>query len=826
MITERLPYLSYKEATEFYAEFVPQLKPTELALLGCNDRYFLLTGLLNRPDMMHPWRYDRCREVEAGADGYLDLWFREAGKSSIITFAGAIQEILCDPEITIGIFSNTKAISQPFLSQIKQELESNEELQKLYPDVLWEKPSKEAPSWSVDGGITVKRKSNPKEASIEAHGLIDAMPTGRHFGLQIFNDVITEKNVTNPEQIKKSAERFELADNLGKSEGSRKWYEGTRYCTIGSMRILMADWSHKPISEVQIGEEVVGWEIRDGGRYLRPAKVLNRGVHLQQPVQRFTLTNGQSVTCTEDHKWWRGAHGGGPQFAPLGLPTIKRPDRPPKGKKCDGKLVALRQLLVPVEKDEGRDAGYVAGFFDGEGTMNLNTGKNRASGRACLTQSMANPELVEEVRDVLVRLGFRWSESWWAAAGRPPMRYDRCVFSITGGWRERYRFLAQIGPVKREKLAQSLFAKLCTERVKLAKSEDAGLADVHWLETETGNYIVEGFCSSNSYADHYGAMIENGVAIPRIYPATDDGTLDGKPVLLSQEAWDRKKKAQRSQISAQMLQNPLAGNENTFRVQWLKPYFVRPAMLNVYIMGDPSRGKSKTSDRTALAVVGSDVGGNKYLLDGFCHRMPLSERWRRLEELHKKWSNVPGVQLVKVGYERYGMQSDEEYFDEKMGENGVRFDIEELSWTGEVGRQAKTHRVERLEPDFREGSFFVPFKVWHPGITDGEGRTHHEVRWFLQDEDDEIHYRPNPGLHAEERRCKANGEHWRVFDPIKRLDEDRKIYDVTRVLFEEYRFFPFSPRDDLIDAVSRIYDMEPMAAVRHETVHIEDFVDS
>jgi hypothetical protein len=37
-----------------------------------------------------------------------------------------------------------------------------------------------------------------------------------------------------------------------------------------------------------------------------------------------------------------------------------------------------------------------------------------------------------------------------------------------------------------------------------------------------------------------------------------------------------------------------------------------------------------------------------------------------LRDLHVKWSAAPGVQLVKVGYEKYGMQSDIEYFEEMM----------------------------------------------------------------------------------------------------------------------------------------------------------------
>jgi hypothetical protein len=66
-------------------------------------------------------------------------------------------------------------------------------------------------------------------------------------------------------------------------------------------------------------------------------------------------------------------------------------------------------------------------------------------------------------------------------------------------------------------------------------------------------------------------------------------------------------------------------------------------VLNVAIMIDPSKGRGKTSDRTAIAVVGIDTRENKYALDGFCNRMPLSERWVRVRDLHKRWSRMPGV---------------------------------------------------------------------------------------------------------------------------------------------------------------------------------------
>jgi len=53
--------------------------------------------------------------VQAAPNGYLDLWGREHGKSSLITFGLTIQDILNDPEITVGIFSYSRPIAKAFL---------------------------------------------------------------------------------------------------------------------------------------------------------------------------------------------------------------------------------------------------------------------------------------------------------------------------------------------------------------------------------------------------------------------------------------------------------------------------------------------------------------------------------------------------------------------------------------------------------------------------------------------------------------------------------------------------------------------------------------
>jgi predicted phage terminase large subunit-like protein len=199
------------------------------------DLFYLLTEVLDRKDIDRPWLRARCEEVQANPDGYLDLWAREHYKSTIITFGKTIQDILAThgdgavgQEVTIGIFSHTRPIAKAFLRQIKGELERNRRLRELFPDILYANPHKDSPKWSEDEGITVQRKSNPKEQTLEAWGLVDGQPTSKHFRVLVYDDVVTKDSVTTPDMIAKTTGAIELSYNLG-AEGGVMRFIGTRY---------------------------------------------------------------------------------------------------------------------------------------------------------------------------------------------------------------------------------------------------------------------------------------------------------------------------------------------------------------------------------------------------------------------------------------------------------------------------------------------------------------------------------------------------------------------------------------------------------------------
>jgi predicted phage terminase large subunit-like protein len=255
LTTDRLSALPQAEKVELLALLERKLWLDERRKCR-TDLFFLLTEVLNRPDIDRPWLRERCNEVQAEPNGMLDLWAREHYKSTLITFGLTIQDILAshgdEPllswggrEATIGIFSHTRPNAKGFLRQIKQEFETNRRLQALFPDILWPDPRKSSPKWSEDDGIVVKRKGNPKEATVEAWGIVDGQPTGKHFLRLVYDDLVTKESVSTPEMIQKTTDALSLSYNLG-AEGGAVRFIGTRYHYNDSYKAVLDRGTAKP----------------------------------------------------------------------------------------------------------------------------------------------------------------------------------------------------------------------------------------------------------------------------------------------------------------------------------------------------------------------------------------------------------------------------------------------------------------------------------------------------------------------------------------------------------------------------------------------------
>lgn len=201
--------------------------------LCLNDLFFIVYFVMEIPPANHPFIVDACRMVEDGPKtNTLDVWAREHFKSTIITVGETIQEILRDPEKTHAIFSFRKTAAEQFLDGIRRTLEKPM-LVQCFPEILYEKPDTEAPRWSLQNGIIVKRKSvSRREPTIAAFGLIEGMPIGGHFDRRVYDDVETADLAKNPDQLQMCYSQFEMSDYLG-TDGGTKRIIGTYYHHAG-----------------------------------------------------------------------------------------------------------------------------------------------------------------------------------------------------------------------------------------------------------------------------------------------------------------------------------------------------------------------------------------------------------------------------------------------------------------------------------------------------------------------------------------------------------------------------------------------------------------
>lgn len=172
----------------------------------------------------------------------------------------------------------------------------------------------------------------------------------------------------------------------------------------------------------------------------------------------------------------------------------------------------------------------------------------------------------------------------------------------------------------------------------------------------------------------------------------------------------------------QYLQDPVPVGGGEFKSEWIKYYApgaCKPKEMNICILVDPAGGedlnkkKRKTSDWTAMMVVGHAPDGNRYLLDMIRDRLNPTERIDTLFMLHRKWLTLSS-KPPKCGYERYSMQSDIHYIQKKMQQEAYNFSLTELG-----GTMMKEERIRQLIPDFQNHRWFLPQSLIY---VDGEGR--------------------------------------------------------------------------------------------------------
>jgi DNA polymerase elongation subunit (family B) len=255
-----------------------------------------------------------------------------------------------------------------------------------------------------------------------------------------------------------------------------------RYCNPPEAPIMMADFSFKPLGEIQVGDEVIGWERGRGtGRrkYVK-STVVNVQRH-DAPIVKVTTAGHRTIRCTADHRWLAARSRTNSQY------TVAKVGRP---------LAFVMSECPSVPPALATEASWLGGIWDGEGSLASN---NR--GQLVISQSRrVNPEVCDRIERACVQLGFRYGN--WAEGDDGMRRY-----AIQGGMQEKLRFLRWCQPAKKERIRNILLkSRFATWADPVTRIEADGSGEVIGLTTTTGNYIAWGYASKNcgQYAHYKG----------------------------------------------------------------------------------------------------------------------------------------------------------------------------------------------------------------------------------------------------------------------------------------------------------------------------------
>lgn len=250
------------------------------------------------------------------------------------------------------------------------------------------------------------------------------------------------------------------------------------------------------------------------------------------------------------------------------------------------------------------------------------------------------------------------------------------------------------------------------------------------------------------YYDTYSVMIERGVKYT-VIPATADGTPQGEPVHMEKKTLlDMYRKQGKYTFSAQMLLSPVPEGSIKLHqedIQYYDSDEELPEIRNVYLVCDPANAGSKESDFTTMLALGYDEIGDLWLIDGIHDKVDLGRRWNLVCDLSEK------NKVCLVGYEKYGMQSDLEYFDMELKRGRGRCPM--IKQLGGVSN--KQDRILRIVPLLEQRRIHLPRTLKRVSYNDGEE------------------------------------------------------YDLTKILVQEITDFPYGRHDDAVDALSRIFDVVP-----------------
>ena len=173
------------------------------------------------------------------------------------------------------------------------------------------------------------------------------------------------------------------------------------WCVSLNTKVLMANLTIKRIRDIQIGDEIIGFQKRGYQKQYRMKKTRVLAKNLKKTeAYRITLKNGQQVICSKDHKWltlrgWKytiGSMAGKNQRPYL---TI------------NSRIRVIDHLIEFVET-ENYMKGYLSGIFKGDGHIGIAKEKRKGyKNHPLIRLAITDIEALERTEKYLKNLGLK-----------------------------------------------------------------------------------------------------------------------------------------------------------------------------------------------------------------------------------------------------------------------------------------------------------------------------------------------------------------------------------------------------------------------------------
>ena len=268
-----------------------------------------------------------------------------------------------------------------------------------------------------------------------------------------------------------------------------RWFVDFDFCLAPGTRVLKADFSWVPIETLKEGDELIGIEEERTKawtpRKMRRSKVERVGRRIAESY-RINFDNNISIVASGEHPWLaRNLHSHKQSYD-----WIKTQELKPG--------YQISKLSDPWEEDTSWEAGYLSGFFDGEGSV------SSPSSRGPYAVFVQKPgPIYDGVTKMLAAKGFEVNSEHTKKSGFRASN-DTKAGHITG-LHNIFRFLGTIRPRRLVERGWQVWEERQPPRVSPAtvtSIEYLGLTEVVSLQTNTHTFVAEGLFSHNSQIEY------------------------------------------------------------------------------------------------------------------------------------------------------------------------------------------------------------------------------------------------------------------------------------------------------------------------------------